>query len=325
LNDTYLALGQFDRAEHQVRQALAIRQREHGAVHPTVAESSYYLAATMRRQRLYAESLEAYRSALDIERHLSEPTANYPYALNEAAGSAARIGLHAQAASLMREALGLAWTERPGLKGFLLTRSAWCLAEAGELDGAETQTQQAEQLLLRAGPDSTALRSFARSSRAAVAWFGDDLERAEEISNPPINSWVAFWRAQALYDLGRFDEALRLVQPESGESEGSEQQVLLGRLVLASSGDVGTCLARIEPALAFEEAVAMGPTWYLAEARAALAACLVARGEPADLVRAEKLLVLAKETLDSLFDRPTPLHRRIAAATAAGPGAATPR
>ncbi len=83
-------------------------------------------------------------------------------------------------------------------------------------------------------------------------------------------------------------------------------------------GDSESCLSRVRPALASEESWSKGPTWYLAEARAAMAACLLVRGRSGDEAHANKLTGSARTMLDPLFDRVTPLHRRIADVSSLG-------
>jgi serine/threonine-protein kinase len=311
LNDTFLALGLPVRAEPQVRRALEIRRRELGDIHPAVAESTYYLAATLRSQGRFAAALEVYRDALEIERRLPQPTGNLPYALSEMAGTAARVGLHSEVEGLIRRALDQARTRDPGIEGFLLSMDAVYRAERGELDRAREGLRAADRWLRSAGPELRPPRP--RWPRAAVAWLDGDLESAARESGDPASAVSPVWRAQLLYDLGRREEARRLLVEElgSGTSRYPEAEVLSGRLALALDGDPEGCLARVEPALAAEESWSRGPTWYLAEARSALAACLLARGRPGDAARASQLAVSARTLLDALFDRPTPLHRRI--------------
>lgn len=315
LNDTYLALGLFDRAEHQVRRALEIRREELGEVHPAVAESTYYLAATLKGQKRYVEALELYRSALQIERRLRSPSANYPHALSEAATTAARVGLHAEVDALTREVVDVAKTLDPQLGGYFLTRQALCLAEGGAFDRAESLLRKARPSFEGEAPEHGGLRfrDYFRVTRGAVAWLGNDpVEDLSETADGSATSGLGFWQALVFYDQGRYETASRLMEFENVETLPPEYQVLLGRLELTRGDDRGAaCRARVEPALTFEEATAKGPTWYLAEARAAYASCLLKRGGPDDQRRAEQLLESARATLDSLFEQPTAIQRRI--------------
>ncbi len=310
LNDTYLALGLPARAEPQVRKALEIRRRELGVIHPAVAESTYYLGATLKSQGRFEAALEVYRNALDIERRLSKPTGNFPYALSEAAGTAARVGLHSEVEGLIQKALDWARTHDPRIEGYLLSLRACYLAEQGERHRAQAGLREAERWFRSAGPG--AYRSPAPWPQTAVAWLDGDLEKAARKSGTPSSAVAAIWRAQILYDLGSHREARRLLEEFETDNFGHlEAQVLRGRLALVLEGDTERCLARVEPALAAEESWSKGPTWYLAEARSALAACLLARGGPGDGTRAQELSESARAMLDALFDQPTPLHRRI--------------
>lgn len=312
LNDTYLALGLPERAEDQVRRALELRRSELGELHPAVAESTYYLAATLRDQNRFPEALELYREALGIESRLPEPTGNYPFALSEAAGTASRIGLHAEVEGLMNEALDVARARDSILQGHLLGLRANYRAERGELPSARAGTRRSELWFRTAAVDSGVLHQLARASAAEVAWLSDDLRTAMRIAESSSSDRMVHLRAHLLYDLGRYREAGDLLETSGRELLGHlDVQVLAGRLALVLDGDAERCLERVEPAWRAEENWSRGPTWQLAEARSALAACKKARGRAGDAERADELLASARETLDALFEEPTPLHRRL--------------
>ncbi len=312
LNDTYLALGLPDRAEHQVRRALEIRQRELGEIAPAVAESTYYLAATLKSQERYDEALEIYRAALEIEQRLPTPSRNLPYALSEAATTAARVGLHSEFEILVREALLRVEESEPHLEGYLLSLRAWHRAERGESRLAEQDLVEARRWFESASPEAESLRSNARISWATVAWLGDDPQEALEMTAEPSSGRSSRLRVQVLFDLGRFEESRHWLEGlENTAAQFLEGQVLSGRLALVLDGDSELCIARVEPALEAEERWSRGPTWYLAEARSAMAACLQARGLPGDRGRANELAESARAMLNVLFEQGTPLHRRI--------------
>lgn len=311
LNDTYLALGLPDRAEHQVRRALEIRRRELGEIDPAVAESTYYLAATLKSQERYHEALETYRAALDIEERLPTPTRNIPYALSEAATTAARIGLHSDFEDLIQEALLWAREFEPRIEGLLLSMRAAYRAERGAFELAEEGVREAQSWFGSTKMDTGLLRRIAQRDWAAVAWLGGDLEEALERIQDPSSSRASRLRAQVLFDRRRFEESRSLLEdPENAASRSAESQVLSGRLALALDGNSERCLSLVEPALVAEESWSKGPTWYLAEARSAMAACLQARGQPGDEAKASELAESARATLEALFNQETPLHRR---------------
>lgn len=314
LNDTYLALGLPDRAEHQVRRALEIRRRELGELHPAVAESTYYFAATLKSLERYREALVVYRSALRIERRLATPSANYPHALSEAANTAARIGLHHEAAGLTQELADQASTVDPDLGGYLLARQAMTLAEGGAFESAESLLLEAARRFELSPKGGAPVRDFFWIAQGVVSWLAGDVETASVKNHRSANPSSRFWQAQVLYDLGRYEEASRWMDSADSGRMPPEYQVLMARLELAQGGEGEACRAQVQPLLHFEESSARGPTLYLAEARAALASCLLERRQAGDREQAEGLLASARETLDALFDDRTPLHSRIEAA-----------
>ena len=318
LNDTYLALGMPDRAEQQVRRALDIRRSLLGPDHLVVAESSYYLGATLKAQRRFDEALAAYRSAIAIEHSLPEPSLNLPVALGEAALASARIGLHAQAEELTEEALQVARASGPTLEGFLLSHEGYMLAQRAWLAVERGQLARAKAALveLERWPGNerraTGAATPVASRRRAIAWLSDNLVLAEATLRPPASVGEAFWRSQVLYDQGRYQEARGLLDEFDVSAEVLlDVRILRGRLALVLEQDPERCLLLTEPDLEAEEGWSRGPTWYLAEARSAVAACLAVRGQRGDAERARELLTTARQVLDELFDRPTPLHRRI--------------
>ena len=311
LADTYLALRLSDRAEIQVRRALEIRQRELGDVHPAIAESTYYLAATLRNQERYDEALNIYQDALEIERGLPEPTGNFPYALSEAATTATRIGLHTPSQQWIEEALVQARLQDPRLEGLFLSLRALFCAERGEMELAQAGVLESRQWFEATESRVDPMLLGAQRAWAMVAWLGNDPETALAPLAERPSAGLLKLQAQALFDQGRWEESQWRLRDAMAAGPTVEGQILQARLALKLQDDAERCLSLAQPALAAEEIWSQGPTWSLAEARSALAACLLARNGPGDSARAEKLLRSAREMLNTLFDNETPLHRRL--------------
>ena len=314
LNDTYLALRMFAPAEQQVRRALEIRRRELGPLHPAVAESTYYLASTLKGQGELVDAIDTYRAAIDLERQLPEPTGNLPHALVEAAGAAVRIGLDSEVEGWLSEAIRGSEAGDSRFTGYFLSMRALRRAERGRLKSAAEALAEVERWFAVNASEVPGPVSL-QYARTGFAWLRGDLDRAEAVSAEPATWGIAQWRSQVLFDLGRYDEALELLEASKARWTGHLlRQVLLARLELVRRRDSERCLELAEPELEREESWSRGPSWYLAEARSAVAACLLARGRAEDVERAERLLRAAQQTLDAVFDQPTPLHRRLAVA-----------
>ena len=243
---------------------------------------------------------------------MEEPTGNFPHALSEAAGVAARVGLYKESVNLLQEALDVGRDLEPRLEGFLLLLRAMYRAEHGELDQAEAVAREADRWFQSAGSEVEPMRRFSHQVWTAMAWLSGDLEKALARSADPATARLVQLRAQVLFDAGQLEESRYLLGDLTARgSQAVEAQVLSGRLALTLNGDFERCLTRVEPALAAEESWSRGPTWYLAEARSAMAACLRARGRHGDEARAFELEESAREMLRSIFAQETPLHRRI--------------
>ena len=319
LGDTYMALVQYnDRAEYQVRRALEIRTRELGEVDPSVAESTYYLAAIVRALGRLPEALETYERAIGIERRLPESTANYPYALSEGATTAAQLGQHSAARQWIDAALALPAEATGSIpRHYMLAVRSLVSVQRGDLAAAERGLRDAEEAIRTAEVERGA--AVLAIAAAVTAWLADDLESAREWWETAGENRGDPWRIQLLFDLGRFEEANEiLVNLEVGYARLPVARILEARLHRTMGGDPEHCLELAEPALAVEEGWSRGPTWYLADARSAVAECLLARGREGDAERALELVATARATLDELFERPTPLHRRLPIAP--GPG-----
>jgi tetratricopeptide (TPR) repeat protein len=73
LGDTYLALGEYGRAEPHLRRALALRREALGAEHPEAAGAMSHLAALDWRQGRLDEAEPLYRQALEIGNRILGP------------------------------------------------------------------------------------------------------------------------------------------------------------------------------------------------------------------------------------------------------------
>ena len=317
LNDTFLALGLPDRAEPQVRRALELRRAELGEVHPAVAESTYYLAATLRAQQRYNDALNVYGASFEIEEALPAPTGNYPDGLSEAALTAARLGRHDEDDGLLEKALEVAARQRPHLAGYLWALWAGTTAEGGQLGLAAQRLERARRWYEANDPESAPPRRVWHRFAAQVAWLGDDLPTALRQAQGAAESG-ALLRAQVLFDLGQWKASRQALREVQGTAAGSVEARLLGaRIAWHLDGDAEQCVQAAEPVWQGEERRSQGPTWYLAEARSALATCLAARATGDGGARARRLRESAKVVLGELFEGQTPLHRRLE-------GAATP-
>lgn len=104
----YRELGEFERAEAMLREALAIRRRLLGQTHPEVAESLANLGGALRGQRRFVEAEAVQREALGIRRrHFGEEHLSVAASLNSVGNELRARGSLLEAEAFHRQALAM--------------------------------------------------------------------------------------------------------------------------------------------------------------------------------------------------------------------------
>jgi tetratricopeptide (TPR) repeat protein len=182
LGTAYEALGDYEKAETALREALAMRRKLFGDVHPAVAGSLNDLGAVLYAQGR-AESEAALRKAVAMWRKLSgNPSPGLAESLNNLGMVLLWQGKLAEAAGVEREAVAmqtkLVGGEHPTVATFLGNLGA-VLSHQGKLAEAETVHRRAlamqRKLLSSEHPNiATSLNNLAE-----VLWKQGRLEEAE--------------------------------------------------------------------------------------------------------------------------------------------------
>jgi tetratricopeptide (TPR) repeat protein len=183
LGTAYEALGDYEQAETTLREALAMRRKLFGKVHPAVAESLNDLGAVLHGQGRLAESEATLREALTMWRKLSgNPSPGLAESLNNLGMVLLWEGRLAEAESIEREAVAtqtkLAGEDNPTAARFIGNLGVM-LCRLGKLAEAETVHRRAlamqRKLLSPEHPNiATSLNNLAE-----VLWKQGRLEEAE--------------------------------------------------------------------------------------------------------------------------------------------------
>ena len=191
------------RAKHHFQSALRLRQEHLGEAHPDVARSWYYLATL---QSPLTERLRCLEKSIEVEMRLSTTSSNYPYAVLDAAETAARLGLTSRASQLLGVGNDLlvagALEQDHPLRLQALTVQAQVAVLGADLDAAETVLER-HQTLAAGNRFATRLnfsrRGFIARHRGdhAAAWRWAQAERdllgtAEESAREPGGGIEAF-------------------------------------------------------------------------------------------------------------------------------------
>ena len=147
LGAAYSALGLYDEAETQYREALAAQRREFGDMHPYVALGLNKVAETLYLMGHFAEAASLCREALAIQRKLlGAEHADIAVTLDNLGGTLHRLGEYDESELLLREALAMRRT-LIGPEDLAVALTLNYLAElmhtVGRLDDAEPLYREA--------------------------------------------------------------------------------------------------------------------------------------------------------------------------------------